>query len=148
MVVRTVAAPPSIVVMYGGGSSSCGRLWCCSGRVVCCVVLFVLCVCVCDLFLSIPTPMLWRGAAGLCARVRACAGAAESLHTYIHAYLYFLYCNCATTYTCNHTCIYTYIMRINMHIHSLLVSTPRPYVGNPGFGIHCHPLDSVNPDFN
>jgi len=25
----------------------------------------------------------WRGAAGLCARVRACAGAAESLHTYI-----------------------------------------------------------------
>jgi len=30
------------------------------------------------------TPELWRGAAGLCARVRACAGAAESLHTYIH----------------------------------------------------------------
>ena len=27
------------------------------------------------------TPELWRGAAGLCARVRACAGAAESLHT-------------------------------------------------------------------
>ena len=26
---------------------------------------------------------LWCGAAGLCARVRACAGAAESLHTYI-----------------------------------------------------------------
>ena len=26
------------------------------------------------------TPELWRGAAGLCARVRACAGAAESLH--------------------------------------------------------------------
>jgi len=26
------------------------------------------------------TPELWRG---LCARVRACAGAAESLHTYI-----------------------------------------------------------------
>jgi len=22
-----------------------------------------------------------------------------------------------------------------------------PYVGNPGFGIHCHPLDSVNPEF-
>jgi len=21
------------------------------------------------------------------------------------------------------------------------------YVGNPGFGIHCHPLDSVNPGF-
>jgi len=33
---------------------------------------------VCDM------PELWRGAAGLCARVRACAGAAESLHTYIH----------------------------------------------------------------
>ena len=31
------------------------------------------------------TPELWRGAAGLCARVRACAGAAESLHTYIVA---------------------------------------------------------------
>jgi len=29
-------------------------------------------------------PELWRGAAGLCARVRACAGAAESLHAYIH----------------------------------------------------------------
>ena len=29
-------------------------------------------------------PELWRGAAGLCARVRACAGATESLHTYIH----------------------------------------------------------------
>jgi len=27
---------------------------------------------------------LWCGAAGLCTRVRACAGAAESLHTYIH----------------------------------------------------------------
>ena len=23
----------------------------------------------------------------------------------------------------------------------------QPYVGNPGFGIHCHPLDSVNPGF-
>jgi len=33
---------------------------------------------VCDM------PELWRGAAGLCARVRACAGAAESLHTYIY----------------------------------------------------------------
>ena len=22
-----------------------------------------------------------------------------------------------------------------------------PYVGNPGFGIHVHPLDSVNPAF-
>jgi len=30
------------------------------------------------------TPELWCGAAGLCARVRACAGAAESLHAYIH----------------------------------------------------------------
>jgi len=29
------------------------------------------------------TTELWRGAAGLRARVRACAGAAESLHTYI-----------------------------------------------------------------
>jgi len=29
------------------------------------------------------TPELWRGAAGLCTRVRACAGAAESLHIYI-----------------------------------------------------------------
>jgi len=32
------------------------------------------------------TPELWLGAAGLCARVRACAGAAEYLHTYIHTY--------------------------------------------------------------
>jgi len=30
------------------------------------------------------TPELWRGATGLCARVRACAGAAESLHKYMH----------------------------------------------------------------
>jgi len=29
------------------------------------------------------TPELWRGAAGLCARVHACAGTAESLHTYM-----------------------------------------------------------------
>jgi len=32
------------------------------------------------------TPEIWCGAAGLCARVRACAGAAESSHTYIHTY--------------------------------------------------------------
>ena len=31
-----------------------GRASCCSCRVVCCVVLFVLCVCVCDLFLFLP----------------------------------------------------------------------------------------------
>jgi len=30
------------------------------------------------------TPELWCGAAGLCARVHACAGAAESLHTYMY----------------------------------------------------------------
>jgi len=30
------------------------------------------------------TPELWCGAAGLCARVRACAGAAESVHTYTY----------------------------------------------------------------
>jgi len=37
-VVRTVAAPPSIAVKCGGGGgSSCGRLWCCSYHVVCCV---------------------------------------------------------------------------------------------------------------
>jgi len=29
-------------------------------------------------------PELWCGAAGLCARLRACAGAAESLHTYTY----------------------------------------------------------------
>jgi len=29
------------------------------------------------------TPELWRGAAGLCARVGACAGAAEFVHTHI-----------------------------------------------------------------
>jgi len=29
------------------------------------------------------TPELWHGTAGLCARVCACVGAAESLHTYI-----------------------------------------------------------------
>jgi len=49
-VVRTVAAPPSIVVKCGGDGSSCGRLWCCSCRVVCYVELFLLCDCVWDLF--------------------------------------------------------------------------------------------------
>jgi len=29
------------------------------------------------------TPELWRGAAGLCARVRVCAGAAKSVHAYM-----------------------------------------------------------------
>jgi len=32
------------------------------------------------------TPELWRGAVGLCARVRACAGAAEYLRAYLHTY--------------------------------------------------------------
>jgi len=51
--------------VYGGlcGMPACGQAVGCG---------------VCD------TPELWRGAVGLCARVRACAGAAESLHTYIH----------------------------------------------------------------
>jgi len=65
-IIRTVAAPPSIVVKVrgggGGGGPSCGRVWCCSCRVVCCVgvvlfvscrVLFLLCVCVCDLRLAV-----------------------------------------------------------------------------------------------
>jgi len=30
------------------------------------------------------TPELWRGAAGLCARVRVCAGAAECICTYTY----------------------------------------------------------------
>jgi len=53
-VVCTVAAPPSIVVKCGGGGSSCDGLWWCSCRVVCCAVLFLLCDCVCDLFLFLP----------------------------------------------------------------------------------------------
>ena len=58
--VRTVAAPPSIVVKCGGGrGSSCGHLWYWSCGVVCCVVLFLLCVCVCDLFLFLPPPPLF-----------------------------------------------------------------------------------------
>jgi len=45
----------------------------------------VVCVC-CDT----PELWLWRGAASLCARVRARAGAAKSLplHTYIHTYVH------------------------------------------------------------
>jgi len=44
------------------------------------------------------TPELWRCAAGLCARVRACAGAADSVHTCIYIYIYMyvcvgMYCN-------------------------------------------------------
>jgi len=39
-------------------------------------------------------PELWRGAAGPCVRVhaRTCAGAAESLHTYIHTYTIYDVC--------------------------------------------------------
>ena len=57
-----------------GGGSSCGRLWCCSSHVMCCGVvlvvscrvLFLLCVCGCDLFLFLytcfapPCPRLFR----------------------------------------------------------------------------------------
>jgi len=74
-VVRTAAAPPSILVKCGVmvlrvvvcgvvlvvscrvscgvwcWGYACGRVWCCSCRVVCCVVLFLLCACMCDLFL-------------------------------------------------------------------------------------------------
>jgi len=53
--VRTVAAPSSVVVRCGGLGSSCARLWYCTGRVVC-LVLFLLCVCVRDLFLFYITP--------------------------------------------------------------------------------------------
>ena len=46
---RWYAPPPrhlrSLLSAGGGGESSCGRLWCCSCRVVCCVVL-VVCLCV------------------------------------------------------------------------------------------------------
>jgi len=56
--------------MYYGGL--CGMPAC--GQAVGCGV--------CD------TPELWYGAAGLCARVGACAGAAESLHAYIYVYVY------------------------------------------------------------
>ena len=41
------------------------------------------------------TPELWCGAAGLCARVRACAGAAESLHTYTYIHAMLLHDDCA-----------------------------------------------------
>jgi len=40
-----VAAPPSIVAKCVGGGSLCGGLWCSSGGVVWCLVLFLLCVC-------------------------------------------------------------------------------------------------------
>ena len=70
-----VYTPPSLWSItqtratYGGlcGMTACGQAVGCG---------------VCD------TPELWRCAAGLCARVRACAGAAESLHTYIHICVY------------------------------------------------------------
>jgi len=43
------------------------------------------------------TPELWRGAKGLCVRIRACAGAAESLHTYTHILLPAPVCACHST---------------------------------------------------
>ena len=48
-VVRTDAAPPSIVVKCGGAALFVVVIG--VSLVVSCVVLFVLCVCVCDLFL-------------------------------------------------------------------------------------------------
>ena len=48
-------------------------------------VLYIICG-VCD------TPELWCGAAGLCARVCACAGAAKYLHTYTQTYLSLVPC--------------------------------------------------------
>ena len=62
-----VLVPPNLYI-HGGlcGMPACGQAVGCG---------------VCD------TLDLWCGAAGLCARVRACAGAAESLHTYISTIL-------------------------------------------------------------
>ena len=66
--VQTVPGPRQTRSTYGGlgGMPACGQTVGCG---------------VCD------TPERWRGAAGLCARVRACAGAAESVHAHIHMYL-------------------------------------------------------------
>jgi len=50
-VMTEVADPLVLTVSPPIRGSSCGRLWCCSWRVVCCIVFFLLCVCVCDLFL-------------------------------------------------------------------------------------------------
>jgi len=60
------------------------------------------------------TPELWCGAAGLlCARVRACAGAAESLHTYIHTYTHIY------IYIYIYNIIYIYIIYIyNIYIYT------------------------------
>jgi len=60
---RLILRPTQTRATYGGlcGVPACGQAVGCG---------------VCD------TPELWRGAAGLCARVRACAGAAESVHAY------------------------------------------------------------------
>jgi len=60
------------------------------------------------------TPELWRGAAGLCARVCACAGAAESLHTYIHT-------NANNTHTPQ---VRTYLMAISGISYSSSSSPP------------------------
>ena len=55
--------------------------------VVCLCALVLSCYIAVDLFSNFifytKREELYCGAAGLCARVRACAGAAESLHTYI-----------------------------------------------------------------
>jgi len=61
------------------------------------------------------TPELWRGAVGLCARARACAGAAESLHTCIP-----LPIPIATEHNTN--------PRARLHHSTLILTTPRSAV--------------------
>ena len=78
------------------------------------------------------TPELWRGAARLCARVRACAGAAESLHTYIHTLP--TPTHPGSSYSANHTSpppptLSPY--KILFHFKALLWRANHPFIAPP-----------------
>jgi len=77
----TAASPSSHIYSSQVHPSSCGRLWCCSCRVVC-SVLFLLCVCVCDLFLFVQVhPPPYLGPPSFCSRLLFTA-VSPPIHTY------------------------------------------------------------------
>ena len=89
----------------------------------------------------------WRGAAGLCARVRSCAGAAEYLlfTYYVHTYTYFIFlsCLCAPPAACR-----TYAVRYGngggiMHVYEYPLA---PRVNPTRVRVHTGQARGATPD--
>jgi len=97
-VVSTVAAPPSIVVKCGGGGSLCGRVWCFSCRVLCCVVVVLFlscrvlwcscCVFVCVTCFSYHTPQTRRHGRARASPVHSRIFTPVSSHPSLHTCLF------------------------------------------------------------